>query len=131
MNDDYLYVPASSLCLFKFCFALDCCKEIKQKQHYDAYCAQNISNSKGIRQSTTLPSDKQEIAHPKLVADNFDRYFADISKNFPESTPNISNSPFRYLESSQVVSSFVFFILLRNDFSLKSIISKPLEITYL
>ena len=55
-----------------------------------------------------------------------------MSKNFAESipSPSISNSPFDYLESSQVVSSFVF-ILCFNDFPLKSVISKPLEITYL
>ena len=34
--------------------------------------------------------------HPKLVADSFNRYFADMSKNFAESipSPSISNSPF-------------------------------------
>ena len=143
--------------------------KISKKQYYNAYFARNFANSKniwnGIRQivnikqhpeqkSTILLTDNQEITDPKLVADTFNQYFANISNNLAKTDPNVSNSPLGYLGSSPVDSSFVFYPItqseIENEISLlkvgkatgphsippdvmqilKSVISKPLEIIF-
>lgn len=143
--------------------------KISKKQYYNAYFARNIADSKniwkGIRQitnikqhpvqkSTTLSTDNQVITDPKLVADTFNQYFANISNNLAETIPNVSNSPLDYLGGSPVDSSFVFYPItqreIENEISLlkvskatgphsiptdvmqilKSVISKPLEIIF-
>ena len=100
-------------------------------------------------------TDNQEITDPKLIAHTFNQYFASISKNLTETIPNVPNSPFDYLGSSSVASSFVFYPITQKEIEdeisllkgriimfgphnipsdvmqiLKSVISKPLEIIF-
>ena len=143
--------------------------KLRKKHYYNAYFAQNITNSKniwkGIRQIvntkqnpvqkfTILLTDNQEITDPKLIADTFNQYFANISKNPTETIPNVPNSPFDYLGSPSVASSFVFYPITQQEIEdeisllkvskatgphsipsdvmqiLKSVILKPLEVIF-
>jgi hypothetical protein len=64
---------------------------------------------KSTKKCITMVNNNQEKSDPKLVADAFNKYFADIGKNLTKSIPNVPNSPFDYLGTSSVTSSFVLF----------------------
>ena len=58
----------------------------------------------------TLLTNNQEIADPKAVADVFNQYCANVSKNLSENIPLVTNSSLDYLANSSVdlVSSLFF-----------------------
>ena len=142
--------------------------KISKKQYYNEYFFQNIKDDKriwkGIKQMVKfklqtsqrlikIVENNLEITEPKLVANAFNDYFANIGKNLESQIPSVSNSPMVYL-NNPVCNSFYFFPLTCSEIEteisklktgksvgpfsipidilkmLKAYISKPLEIVF-
>ena len=88
--------------------------KISKKQYYNEYFFQNIKDGKriwkGIKQIVKIkPQTSQrlikivdnnlEITEPKLVANAFNNYFANIGRNLESEILSVSNSPMEYLNN--------------------------------
>ena len=97
--------------------------KISKKQYYNEYFFQNIKDGKriwkGIKQIVKFkPQTSQriikivdsnlEITEPKLVANAFNNYFANIGKNLESEIPSVSNSPMEYLNNPVCNSLYIF-----------------------
>ena len=97
--------------------------KISKKQYYNEYFFQNIKDGKriwkGIKQIVQfkpltsqrlikIVDNNLEITEPKLVANAFNNYFANIGKNLESEIPSVSNSPMEYLNNPVCNSLYIF-----------------------
>ena len=87
--------------------------KLSKRQYYNKYFLDNKHNSKTlwkvIKQIVHFkPQSSQEIINPKLVANAFNNYFANIGNKLLTKIPNIQNSPLDYLPTPESNSFAVF-----------------------
>ena len=97
--------------------------KISKKQYYNEYFFQNIKDGKriwkGIKQIVKfkpltsqrlikIVDNNLEITEPKLVANAFNNYLANIGKNLESEIPSVSNSPMEYLNNPVCNSLYIF-----------------------
>ena len=97
--------------------------KISKKQYYKKYFFQNINDGKrvwiGIKQIVKFKAqtsqrlfkivdNNAEITEPKLFADAFNNYSANIGKKLENEIPIAPNSPMVYLNNPICNSSFIF-----------------------
>ena len=97
--------------------------KLSKKQYYNKYFLDNKHNSKNLwkvikqivhfkpqssHKLIKIVENSQEIINPKLVANAFNNYFANISNEILSKIPNVQNSPLDYLLTPESNSFTVF-----------------------
>ena len=110
-------------CKFKYRNKLNHLLKASKRLYYNNYFLVNINNSKkvwnGIKEivnfkaktnqkTTKIVQNNTELTDPKVVANAFNNYFANVGANLARSIPDVNKSPLEYLKNPLCNNFYLF-----------------------